>query len=71
MLKKMVKSLNRQSTGNDRLKGEKINHVKMENSQSLDFVCYCVFFDIFDCEGAKYRQTSHYMDCKAKPACIL
>ena len=33
----------------------------MENSQSLEYVYYCVFFEFFDCEGAKYRETFHCM----------
>ena len=38
-------------------------------TENLDSV-YCVFFKIFDCEGAKYRETFHYMDCQVKPEWI-
>ena len=31
--------------------------------ENLDCVYYCVFFEIFDSEGAKYRETSHCIGC--------
>ena len=39
-------------------------------TESLDYVYYCVFFEFFDCEGAKYRETFHYMGCQGKPEWI-
>ena len=53
--KNKTKSLKRQSTDNHRLKGVKKNksHKNGKFTESLDSVYYCVFFEFFDCEGAK------------------
>ena len=32
-------------------------------TESLDYVHYCVFFEVFDCEEAQYRETFHCMSC--------
>ena len=31
----------------------------MENTQSLDYLYYCAFFEFFGCEWDKYRKTFH------------
>ena len=61
----MVKSLKRQSTDSHRLKRVKKNKpCKIGKfTESLDWVYYCVIFEFFDCERAKYRETFHCMDC--------
>ena len=48
-----------------RLKEVKMNkpHKDGEYLESLDYVYYCVFFEFFDCEGTKYRETFHCMGC--------
>ena len=58
-LKKRLRSLKRQSTDSHRLKWVKKNkhHKNGKFRESLDYVYYCGAFDIFDCEGAKYRET--------------
>ena len=70
-LEKGVKSLKRQSTNSYRIKEIKKNKPckNRKFTDSLDYV-HCVFFKIFDCEGAKYRDTFHYMGCQAKPEWI-
>ena len=63
-LKKGVKSLKRQSTDSYRLKEIKKNKPCKNGifTESLDSV-YCVFYEFFDCKGAKYRETFHCVDC--------
>ncbi len=70
--KKKVKSLKRQSTDSYRLREIKKNKPRKNGkfTESLDSLYYCAFFKIFDCEGAKYRETFHYMGCQAKPEWI-
>ena len=56
-------SLKRQSTDSYRLK--EMNESKPRKNgkltESLDSVYYCIFFEFFDCKGAKYRVTFHCM----------
>ena len=63
--KEVKMSLKRQSIDKHRLKGVKKNKPCKDGkfTKSLDYVYYCVFFEFFDFERAKYRETFHCMDC--------
>ena len=39
------------------------SHKEGKFAENLDYVYYCIFFEFFDCEGAKYRETFHCMNC--------
>ena len=57
--KNKTKFLKRQSMDSHRLKVVKKNKPSKDGlyTESLDFVYYCVFFELFDCERAKCRET--------------
>ena len=63
--KQFLKSAKRQSTDSRRLKGVKKNkaHNGRKFIENVYYAYYCVFFEFFDFEGAKYRETFHYIGC--------